>query len=1151
MLSPSVGHPRTESTVRALAVLISFAMVGATASIAAAQGTSNLVGWGANQPGSVPSDLGYCSSAASGASHTIALKADGSVVCWGTNVYGECNVPTGLGSCTEVAAINSHNAALTSDGSVVCWGSNSAGQSTVPAGLGVVAQVATGHEHTVALKSAGTVSCWGYNLYGQCTVPGGLASVSRIAADGYHTMALGSSGAVTCWGRNTSGQCTLPSGLGLCSEIEAGWGHSVALKTGGVVACWGLNDAGQCNVPADLGACIQVAAGSSHTVALRSDRTVRCWGSNTFGQCTLPSGVGVCTRVFAGPQNTLALKAPTLIRVPEDAASINAAAVMVVEGTAAEIVVAAGTWPASIATAAGTEVTVRGAGVGLTTIVPTSVGGTLVANPQIPNTNRVHFSHSTLQGGGGDHWRTTLDHCRVETHTGNFFPEGRTISDTAFVSCAPVSWCTIYQQPQAIIERCTFLNCNRPILIWRGNGVQGSFVRDCDFTTCTSSCVWIKHESAPTDSDRAVVERCSFTNTNGRAIYYECSQQSAAQAPLFSVIDSQFTGNTLTSGNGAAIHIGGLSTNYTTSSSNTTVTGCTFTNNSATSGGAIEARPYQPLTATNCTFSGNSAISTGGAINGGWATSGSGHGTISLSDCLFSDNVANSGGALHFAQRSATIVRGTFVGNGAGVGSCYTGAKSTTTFTDSLFDAHSGPGVAIYIAEGPGSNHVVGCVFKGNLADPGYPAAISVTSGQPGVYVGLSVERSHFESQRSPAIVGGYNYPSQFIPPQPNTSLSHNSFCECVAPLFYGGVTEGVGNCVTESCSDNDGDSIPDDCDSVTVPGDYATIQRAIDATVIGDFRIVNLGAGTFAGPISFNGKSIVVRGVGAGKTVIDGTGSASGSVVLFTGGEPATAALEGVTVRGGQGGTPLPANPAALVGGGVFGVNSAASIRNCVIEQNASGFGGGVYMFGCSGTIEQCVIRDNIAQADGGGLQLYGGAMSVLDCSITDNYANSRGGGVHAVLGAHEFTRVSITSNASNNLVGGLSWVPDGDPAAYLTLDDCTVTSNTAQKLYGGIGVVNDNGGPKLHLIATQVCLNTPAPNIAGAYTADMASEICDCVADVIPDGLVNGVDLAALLTAWGTDGGTTPRADCSRDGVVNGADLGMLLSAWGACAP
>jgi len=52
-------------------------------------------------------------------------------------------------------------------------------------------------------------------------------------------------------------------------------------------------------------------------------------------------------------------------------------------------------------------------------------------------------------------------------------------------------------------------------------------------------------------------------------------------------------------------------------------------------------------------------------------------------------------------------------------------------------------------------------------------------------------------------------------------------------------------------------------------------------------------------------------------------------------------------------------------------------------------------------------------------------------------------------------------------------------------------------------------------------------------------------CVADINGDGIVNGADLATLLTQWGTNG----PADFNNDGIVNGSDLALLLTNWGDC--
>ena len=55
----------------------------------------------------------------------------------------------------------------------------------------------------------------------------------------------------------------------------------------------------------------------------------------------------------------------------------------------------------------------------------------------------------------------------------------------------------------------------------------------------------------------------------------------------------------------------------------------------------------------------------------------------------------------------------------------------------------------------------------------------------------------------------------------------------------------------------------------------------------------------------------------------------------------------------------------------------------------------------------------------------------------------------------------------------------------------------------------------------------------------------------DVIPSGNVDGVDLSAVLGAWGSDGSGAYNTDVNGNGLVDGGDLGIVLGAWGACTP
>lgn len=58
-----------------------------------------------------------------------------------------------------------------------------------------------------------------------------------------------------------------------------------------------------------------------------------------------------------------------------------------------------------------------------------------------------------------------------------------------------------------------------------------------------------------------------------------------------------------------------------------------------------------------------------------------------------------------------------------------------------------------------------------------------------------------------------------------------------------------------------------------------------------------------------------------------------------------------------------------------------------------------------------------------------------------------------------------------------------------------------------------------------------------------------CGCPGDITGDGAVNGIDLAPLLTAWGTSGQGKFNCDLNDDGIVNGADLTIVLTGWGSC--
>jgi alpha-tubulin suppressor-like RCC1 family protein len=238
------------------------------------------------------SGLSNATAIAAGYYHTGAVKTNGTAWAWGQNSYGELGDGTtntrpnavqvnGLGSGSRAIALamgGSHSVALKADGTVWTWGRNhlgqlgdgttterhSPGQFSVLSG---VRAIAAGLDHTVALQSDGTVLTWGANYYGQLgdgttserhspVQVSGLGSVKAIAAGQYHTLALRSNGVVWAWGWNLSGRlgdgttttrsnAVQVSGLTNATAIAAGANHSVALRADGTVWAWGYNGYGQ------------------------------------------------------------------------------------------------------------------------------------------------------------------------------------------------------------------------------------------------------------------------------------------------------------------------------------------------------------------------------------------------------------------------------------------------------------------------------------------------------------------------------------------------------------------------------------------------------------------------------------------------------------------------------------------------------------------------------------------------------------------------------------------------------------------------------------------------------------------------------------------------------------------------------------------
>jgi alpha-tubulin suppressor-like RCC1 family protein len=183
-----------------------------------------------------------------GNSVSIALKSDGTVWVWGFTCCGGAGngvypsnpedpenvhvIPTQVHNLDQVIAIAagaSHFMALRADGTVWTWGRDGSGQNGLGTFIGpalpvqipgldqVVAIEARGDDFSLALKADGTVWAWGNNVLGQLGVNGitystvpiqvpGVTEVAAISAGFRHVLALRRDGTVYAWGWNANGQ---------------------------------------------------------------------------------------------------------------------------------------------------------------------------------------------------------------------------------------------------------------------------------------------------------------------------------------------------------------------------------------------------------------------------------------------------------------------------------------------------------------------------------------------------------------------------------------------------------------------------------------------------------------------------------------------------------------------------------------------------------------------------------------------------------------------------------------------------------------------------------------------------------------------------------------------------------------------------------
>ena len=179
------------------------------------------------------------------------------------------------------------------------------------------------------------------------------------------------------------------------------------------------------------------------------------------------------------------------------------------------------------------------------------------------------------------------------------------------------------------------------------------------------------------------------------------------------------------------------------------------------------------------------------------------------------------------------------------------------------------------------------------------------------------------------------------------------------------------------------------------VPGEYSTIQDAINVSVDGDVVLVADGVYTGTGnrDIHFEGKDIRVESVNGPETCIidcQGTVSQPHTGFIFDDGEGSGAGLVGLTIRNGY------AAPGTVTNGGAincFGSNP--SLINCIFHNNSADNGGAIYLLDTPSPmlLFNCLFFDNTAASDGGAISAnITSQIMIYSCTFAGNSAGSGG---------------------------------------------------------------------------------------------------------------------------------------------------------------
>jgi alpha-tubulin suppressor-like RCC1 family protein len=283
--------------------------------------------------------------ASAGSSHSLGLRANGTLWAWGNNGNGQIgnNIVTtvfisspvsvvgGFTDWIQASAGNIFSLGVRANGTLWAWGNNVNGQVgdntnvqksspvSVVGGFTDWIQASAGGNHSLGVRANGTLWAWGSNANGvlgdntivnkssPVSVVGGFTDWVQVSADA-HSLGLRSNGTLWSWGAgsfgrlgdntivNKSSPVSVVGGFVDWIQASAGSTHSLGLRANGTIWAWGgggdgrlgdnttISKSSPVSIVGGFTDWVQASARGDHSLGVRANGTLWAWGTNSLGR---------------------------------------------------------------------------------------------------------------------------------------------------------------------------------------------------------------------------------------------------------------------------------------------------------------------------------------------------------------------------------------------------------------------------------------------------------------------------------------------------------------------------------------------------------------------------------------------------------------------------------------------------------------------------------------------------------------------------------------------------------------------------------------------------------------------------------------------------------------------------------------------------